>query len=210
MPCFRANLMSRISAKIVTLKAPHLRCKGWQQEAALRCLLNNLDPHVAEAPDKLVVYGGIGKAARNRECLQVIVRELESLQNDQTLLIQSGKPVAVFPTHKDAPRVLIANSNLVGRRQIGLQLTNHFISVTGVPVMSRGFKRKEMTAYFACHPRECLYKHQSLYTYRFRLMNRTKSARSPYFLSFRAFSFSDVKDQTEPVLRNSEYTGMFV
>jgi urocanate hydratase len=91
-----------------------LRCKGWQQEAALRCLMNNLDPDVAEAPDKLVVYGGIGKAARNWECFHAIVHELEQLQNDQTLLVQSGKPVAVFPTHEDAPRVLIANSNLVG------------------------------------------------------------------------------------------------
>jgi urocanate hydratase len=92
-----------------------LRCKGWQQEAALRCLMNNLDPDVAEAPEKLVVYGGIGKAARNWECFHAIVHELEQLENDQTLLVQSGKPVAAFPTHEDAPRVLIANSNLVGQ-----------------------------------------------------------------------------------------------
>src|SRR3984885_6866244 len=99
-----------------TIRAPRgskLNCKGWQQEAALRCLMNNLDPDVAEAPEKLVVYGGIGKAARNWECFHAIVHELEQLKNDQTLLVQSGKPVAVFPTHEDAPRVLIANSNLV-------------------------------------------------------------------------------------------------
>ena len=99
------------------IRAPHgtkLRCKGWQQEAALRCLMNNLDPEVAEAPEKLVVYGGIGKAARNWECYHAIVRELERLGNEETLLVQSGKPVGVFPTHEGAPRVLIANSNLVG------------------------------------------------------------------------------------------------
>ncbi len=99
------------------IRAPRgttLRCKGWQQEAALRCLMNNLDPEVAEAPEKLVVYGGIGKAARNWDCYHAIVRELEQLGNEETLLVQSGKPVGVFPTHEGAPRVLIANSNLVG------------------------------------------------------------------------------------------------
>ena len=80
--------------------ATTLRCKGWQQEAALRCLMNNLDPEVAEAPEELVVYGGIGKAARNWECYHAIVRELERLGNEETLLVQSGKPVAVFPTHE--------------------------------------------------------------------------------------------------------------
>jgi len=101
----------------MTVRAPRgntLRCKGWQQEAALRCLMNNLDPEVAEAPERLVVYGGIGKAARNWECYHAIVHELEQLENDETLLVQSGKPVAVVNTHPDAPRVLIANSNLVG------------------------------------------------------------------------------------------------
>jgi len=92
-----------------------LQCKGWQQEAALRCLMNNLDPENAERPADLVVYGGIGKAARNWECYHAIVRELERLGHDETLLVQSGKPVAVFPTHEMAPRVLIANSNLVGK-----------------------------------------------------------------------------------------------
>ncbi|WP_198518486.1 urocanate hydratase [Geobacillus sp. Manikaran-105] len=89
------------------------RAKGWIQEAALRMLNNNLHPDVAERPDELIVYGGIGKAARNWECYEAIVDTLLRLENDETLLIQSGKPVAVFRTHPDAPRVLIANSNLV-------------------------------------------------------------------------------------------------
>jgi urocanate hydratase len=92
-----------------------ISCKGWQQEAALRMLMNNLDPEVAERPDDLVVYGGTGKAARNWESFDAIVRSLRALENDETLLVQSGKPVAVFRTHASAPRVLIANSNLVGR-----------------------------------------------------------------------------------------------
>jgi urocanate hydratase len=95
--------------------ALRLRCKGWQQEAALRMLENNLHPDVAEKPDELIVYGGIGKAARNREAYDAIVRELQRLENNETLLVQSGKPVAVFETHPDAPRVLLANSNLVPR-----------------------------------------------------------------------------------------------
>ncbi len=99
-----------------TIRAPRgkeLRCKGWQQEAALRMLMNNLDPEVAEHPEELIVYGGIGKAARNWACYDAIVATLERLGNDETLLVQSGKPVGVFRTHENAPRVLIANSNLV-------------------------------------------------------------------------------------------------
>src|SRR6185295_15442288 len=92
-----------------------LQCKGWQQEAALRMLMNNLDPDVAERPQELVVYGGTGKAARNWACFDAIVREITNLGDDETLLVQSGKPVGVFRTHASAPRVLIANSNLVGR-----------------------------------------------------------------------------------------------
>ncbi len=91
-----------------------ISCKGWQQEAALRMLMNNLDPDVAERPEDLVVYGGRGKAARNRECYRAIVRSLTDLGNDETLLVQSGKPVGVLRTHEYAPRVIIANSNLVG------------------------------------------------------------------------------------------------
>jgi urocanate hydratase len=89
-------------------------CKGWHQEAAMRMLMNNLDPDVAEAPDRLVVYGGTGRAARSWEAFDEIVRCLQELENDETLLVQSGKPVGKFRTHDEAPRVLIANSNLVG------------------------------------------------------------------------------------------------
>jgi len=99
-----------------TIKAPtgpELRAKSWLTEAPLRMLMNNLDPEVAERPDDLVVYGGIGKAARNWECFDQIVESLCELENNETLLVQSGKPVGVFRTHEDAPRVLIANSNLV-------------------------------------------------------------------------------------------------
>ncbi len=92
-----------------------MQCRGWEQEAALRMLMNNLDPDVAERPDDLVVYGGTGRAARSWEAFDAIVRTLQTLANDETLLVQSGKPVAVFRTHEDAPRVLIANGNLVGR-----------------------------------------------------------------------------------------------
>ncbi|MFS0902571.1 urocanate hydratase [Priestia aryabhattai] len=98
------------------IKAPHgkeLNTKGWVQEAVLRMLMNNLDPQVAEHPQKLVVYGGIGKAARNWDAFDRIVATLKNLEEDETLLVQSGKPVAVFKTHKDAPRVLLANSNIV-------------------------------------------------------------------------------------------------
>ena len=91
-----------------------LTTKGWQQEAALRMLQNNLDPEVAEHPDELVVYGGTGKAARNWESFDAIVRTLTNLENDETMLVQSGKPVGVFQTHEWAPRVILANSNLVG------------------------------------------------------------------------------------------------
>jgi urocanate hydratase len=100
------------------IRAPRgtqLRTKGWQQEAALRMLMNNLDPEVAEAPEELVVYGGTGKAARDWPSFHAIVRALESLENDETLLIQSGKPVGILRTHAMSPRVLIANANLVGK-----------------------------------------------------------------------------------------------
>src|SRR6202162_5878390 len=117
-----------------TIRAPRgteISCESWQQEAALRMLMNKLDPHVAERPEQLIVYGGIGKAARNWECYDAIVATLKRLKNDETLLVQSGKPVGVFHTHEDAPRVLIANSLLVPawatgeefRRLEGLGLT---------------------------------------------------------------------------------------
>src|SRR5713226_9535887 len=99
-----------------TIRAPRrssLTCKGWPQEAALRMLMNNLDPDVAERPEDLIVYGGTGKAARNWDAYDAIVRSLTALEHDETLLIQSGKPVGVFHTHPGAPRVLIANALLV-------------------------------------------------------------------------------------------------
>ena len=100
-----------------SIRAPRgnsIICKGWQQEAAMRMLMNNLDPDVAEKPSDLIVYGGRGKAARDWNCYHAIVKSLQSLATDETLLVQSGKPVAIFRTHDYAPRVLIANSNLVG------------------------------------------------------------------------------------------------
>jgi urocanate hydratase len=99
--------------KVRAPRGSELHCKGWQQEAALRMLMNNLDPEVAEHPEQLVVYGGSGKAARNWPCFEAIVESLIKLENDESLLVQSGKPVGIFRTHEDAPRVLIVNSHLV-------------------------------------------------------------------------------------------------
>src|SRR5689334_17537618 len=108
--------MTTTIAEPRTVRAPRgteISCRGWQQEAALRMLMNNLDPEVAEHPDQLIVYGGLGKAARNWECFDAIVATLKRLRDDETMLVQSGKPVGVFRTHENAPRVLIANANLV-------------------------------------------------------------------------------------------------
>src|ERR1043165_3225848 len=102
-------------AAIRSPRGTELTCKGWVQEAAYRMLHNNLDPEVAERPEDLIVYGGLGKAARNWEAFDKIVEGLRDLEEDETLLIQSGKPVGVLRSHKDAPRVLLANSNLVGK-----------------------------------------------------------------------------------------------
>ena len=113
-----ATLTEKEAGKRGAIRAPRgnaLSCKGWQQEAALRMLMNNLDPDVAERPEDLVVYGGTGRAARSWEAFDAIVRTLRTLNADETLMVQSGKPVGVFRTHTHAPRVLIANSNLVGR-----------------------------------------------------------------------------------------------
>ncbi|MBU2691430.1 MAG: urocanate hydratase [Candidatus Eisenbacteria bacterium] len=110
-------MITQNSGRPRKVKAPHgteRTCKGWGAEAAMRMLMNNLDPEVAEKPDELVVYGGRGKAARSWECFDAIVKSLQELEDDETLLVQSGKPVGVFKTHPWAPRVLIANSNLVG------------------------------------------------------------------------------------------------
>src|SRR2546429_2776548 len=98
------------------IRAPRgtsISCKGWPQEAAMRMLMNNLDPDVAERPDELIVYGGAGKTARDWEAFDAIVRSLRSLEHDETLLVPSGKPLGVFPTHPGAPRVLIANAMIV-------------------------------------------------------------------------------------------------
>jgi len=105
------NQANRVSAP----RGSVISCKGWHQEAALRMLMNNLDPEVAEKPDELIVYGGTGKAARNWQAFHAIVNSLRELENDETLLVQSGKPVGIFRTHEYAPRVLIANANLVGQ-----------------------------------------------------------------------------------------------
>ncbi len=108
------NMLKNLDLKVKNTPTGNtLSCKGWVQEAALRMLLNNLDPAVAERPEDLIVYGGRGKAARNKEALLLIIKALQDLEDDETLLIQSGKPVGILPTHKDAPRVLISNSQLV-------------------------------------------------------------------------------------------------
>ena len=109
--------MASLKANYTPVRAARgnrLTCKGWQQEAALRMLMNNLDPEVAERPEDLIVYGGRGKAARNWDCYRAIVSSLRGLENDETLLVQSGKPVGILRTHEHSPRVIIANSNLVG------------------------------------------------------------------------------------------------
>jgi urocanate hydratase len=105
--------MSTLSRHVSAPRGATLSCKGWPQEAALRMLMNNLDPEVAERPDELIVYGGSGRAARSWPAFDAIVATLRRLDHDETLLVQSGKPVAVFRTHPWAPRVIIANSLLV-------------------------------------------------------------------------------------------------
>ena len=123
-------------------------CKGWHQEAAMRMLMNNLDPDVAENPDQLVVYGGTGRAARSWEAFDAIVASLRELENDETLLVQSGKPVGKFRTHDEAPRVLIANSNLVGQwnnyrefnrlEQMGLTMYGQMTAGSWIYIGSQG------------------------------------------------------------------------
>jgi urocanate hydratase len=138
-------------AEQIEIRAPRgteRTCKGWHQEAALRMLMNNLDPEVAENPDALIVYGGTGKAARNWDCFHAIVRSLRRLENDETLLVQSGKPVGVFRTHPEAPRVLIANSNLVGHwsnweefhrlEQLGLTMYGQMTAGSWIYIASQG------------------------------------------------------------------------
>jgi len=139
------------SAERTAVRAPRgveRTCKGWHQEAALRMLMNNLDPDVAENPDALIVYGGTGRAARNWDCYHAIVRSLRQLENDETLLVQSGKPVGIFRTHPEAPRVLIANSNLVGHwsnwtefrrlEQLGLTMYGQMTAGSWIYIASQG------------------------------------------------------------------------
>ncbi len=146
-----------------SIKAPHgahLTCKGWIQEAAMRMLMNNLDSEVAEKPEELIVYGGTGKAARNWECYEAIVRSLKSLENDETLLVQSGKPVGIFKTHADAPRVLISNSMLVPhwatwdefRRLEGLGLTMYGQMTAGswIYIGTQGILQGTYETFAAC------------------------------------------------------------
>src|SRR5688572_8277192 len=148
------------------IRAPRgteISCKGWHQEAALRMLMNNLDPEVAERPDELIVYGGTGKAARNWECFEAIVRSLRELGNDETLLIQSGKPVGVFRTHDLAPRVLIANSNLVGMwsnwehfnelERKGLTMYGQMTAGSWIYIGSQGIVQGTYETFMACAQR---------------------------------------------------------
>src|SRR5213595_4242336 len=146
-----------------TIRAPRgtsLTCKGWPQEAALRMLMNNLDPEVAERPDDLVVYGGTGRAARSWEAFDAIVRELRALGDDETLLVQSGKPVGVFRTHAWAPRVLIANSLLVPEwatweefrrlEQMGLTMYGQMTAGSWIYIGSQGILQGTYETFAAC------------------------------------------------------------
>ncbi|MDP9189894.1 MAG: urocanate hydratase [Actinomycetota bacterium] len=136
------------SREVRAPRGTELSCRGWQQEAPLRMLMNNLDPEVAERPDDLVVYGGTGRAARSWESFDAIVRELRALADDETLLVQSGKPVGVFRTHEWSPRVLIANSNLVGEwanwdefrrlEQLGLTMYGQMTAGSWIYIGSQG------------------------------------------------------------------------
>src|ERR1700737_4137471 len=134
-----------------SIRAPRgnaITCKSWQQEAAMRMLMNNLDEEVAERPKDLVVYGGTGRAARSWQAYHAIVASLRNLENDETLLVQSGKPVGVFKTHEQAPRVLIANSNLVGHwsnwetftalERAGLMMYGQMTAGSGIYIAPRG------------------------------------------------------------------------
>jgi len=144
-------------------RGPQRECKGWIQEAALRMLMNNLDPDVAERPDDLIVYGGSGKAARNWDCFEAIVRSLKSLENDETLIVQSGKPVAVFRTHAQAPRVLISNSMLVPRwatweefrrlEALGLTMYGQMTAGSWIYIGSQGILQGTYETFSSCAKR---------------------------------------------------------
>src|SRR3954463_1123931 len=145
------------------VKAPRgnsISCKGWQQEAAMRMLMNNLDEEVAERPQDLVVYGGTGKAARNWAAYHAIVKALQGLENDETLLVQSGKPVGVLRTHEYAPRVLLANSNLVGHfsnwekfnelERAGLMMYGQMTAGSWIYIGSQGIVQGTYQTFAAC------------------------------------------------------------
>ncbi|MBZ5547641.1 MAG: urocanate hydratase [Acidobacteriia bacterium] len=150
------------------IRAPRgttLSCKGWQQEAAMRMLMNNLDEEVAERPQDLVVYGGTGKAARNWDCYHAIVRSLKNLEGDETLLVQSGKPVGMFKTHDYAPRVLIANSNLVGHfsnwekfnelERAGLMMYGQMTAGSWIYIGSQGIVQGTYETFAAAAAKHC-------------------------------------------------------
>src|SRR3954452_5817035 len=140
-----------------------ITCKGWQQEAAMRMLMNNLDEEVAERPQDLVVYGGTGKAARNWDCYEAIFASLKSLDDDETLLVQSGKPVGIFKTHEYAPRVLLANSNLVGHwsnwekfnelERAGLMMYGQMTAGSWIYIGSQGIVQGTFETFAACAER---------------------------------------------------------
>ncbi|MBI3856179.1 MAG: urocanate hydratase, partial [Planctomycetes bacterium] len=144
-------------------RGTRLECKGWTQEAALRMLMNNLDPEVAERPEDLVVYGGSGKAARNWDCFDAIVRTLKTLENDETMLVQSGKAVAVFRTHEDAPRVLISNAMLVPRwatwdefrrlEALGLTMYGQMTAGSWIYIGSQGILQGTYETFASCAKR---------------------------------------------------------
>jgi len=148
---------------MISIKAPKgtsLSCKDWHQEAAMRMLMNNLDPDVAEKPEELIVYGGSGKAARNWDCYHAIVATLKKLENDETLLVQSGKPVGVFRTHDEAPRVLIANSHLVPRwanwdefhrlEQLGLTMYGQMTAGSWIYIGTQGILQGTYETFAEC------------------------------------------------------------
>jgi len=151
-----------------TVKAPtgnKLSCKNWLSEAAMRMLMNNLNPDVAENPEELIIYGGSGKVARNWECYDKIVETLKQLEDDETLLVQSGKPVAVFKTHKNAPRVMISNSQIVPawanwdefRRleALGLTMYGQMTAGSWIYIGTQGILQGTYETFAACANQHC-------------------------------------------------------
>jgi urocanate hydratase len=155
--------MSDKNRIIIAPRGNQLSCKGWLQEAALRMLMNNLDPEVAEKPQELIVYGGTGKAARNWECFDAIVKSLKNLENDETLLVQSGKPVGVFKTHLNAPRVLISNAMLVPKwatwdefrrlEALGLTMYGQMTAGSWIYIGTQGILQGTYETFAACATR---------------------------------------------------------